>query len=187
MLEDFDRPLNKRGRAAAKAMGRYLTEAGIQPSQVLCSSARRTRETLERLQEALETPVPVRFEKGLYLADAPSLLRRVKRLNDSLASVMLVGHNPGLERFALMLVNEEDEPLHRQLAAKFPTGGLAVLESGVERWAELQPACARLTAFVRARELAVADRGRQVILAASAGAEVAARSFRRASVIGSDR
>ena len=95
MLDDFDRPLNKRGRAAAKAMGRYLTEAGIQPSQVFCSSAKRTRETLERVQEGLGAAVPVRFEKGLYMADAPSLLRRMKRLNDSLASVMLIGHNPG--------------------------------------------------------------------------------------------
>ena len=52
-----------------------------------------------------------------------------------------------------MLINEQDEPLHQQLAAKFPTSGFAVLEADVERWADLQPACAKLTGFVRAREL----------------------------------
>jgi phosphohistidine phosphatase len=157
VLDDFDRPLNKRGRAAAVAIGRFLAEGGMLPSQVLCSSARRTRETLERLQEVLATPLPARFEKGLYLADAPSLLRRVKRLNDSLASVMLVGHNPGLEHLALLVAAEGDETLRRELAAKFPTGGLAILEASVERWADLKPACARITVFVRARDLALTE------------------------------
>lgn len=156
-LDDFERPLSKRGRAAAASIGRHLAETGIQPSQVLCSSAKRTRQTLERLQGMLATPLPARFEKGLYLADAPTLLRRIKRLNDSLLSVMLIGHNPGLESLALLLAADGEAPLRRQLAAKFPTGGLAVLEASVDRWADLAPGCASLTAFVRARDLAPVD------------------------------
>jgi phosphohistidine phosphatase len=152
-LEDFDRPLNKRGRDAAAAMGRLLAEKQIHPSQVLCSSSRRTRETLARIQDEMGTPIPARFEKGLYLADAAALLRRVKRLNDSLLSVMLIGHNPGLEQLALALAERGDSVLSRQLAAKFPTGSLAVLESEVGRWGELQPGRAILTQFVRPRDL----------------------------------
>jgi phosphohistidine phosphatase len=151
--EDFDRPLNKRGRAAATAVGRYLAEQRVAPSQVLCSSAKRTRETLERMQEGMGAALPARFEKGIYLAEAPTLLRRLKRLNDSLASAMLIGHNPGLERLALMLAADSDEILRRQLAAKFPTGALAVLDADIGRWADLAPGCAALTAFVRARDL----------------------------------
>jgi len=152
-LDDFERPLNKRGRAAATAMGRLLAEKGMHPSQVLCSSSRRTRETLARIQEELATPVPARFEKGLYLAESETLLRRVRRLNDSLQSVMLIGHNPGLHQFALLLAQGGEGAHHRQLAAKFPTGSLAVLESEISRWGEFRPGSAVLTEFVRPRDL----------------------------------
>jgi phosphohistidine phosphatase len=154
--EDFDRPLNKRGRAAATAMGGYLARRSITPAQVLCSSAKRARETMERLQAALGPAVPVRFEKGLYMADAPVLLRRLKRLNDSIASAMLVGHNPGLERLALLLAADSEDPstdARRTLETKFPTGSLAVIEADVDRWADLAPGCGRLTDFVRARDV----------------------------------
>jgi phosphohistidine phosphatase len=152
-LDDFDRPLNKRGRVAAKAIGEYMARHGIAPGQVLCSSAKRTRETMERVQEKVGGAVPVRFEKGIYMAEAPALLRRLKRLNDSLGSAMLVGHNPGLERLALLLATDSEDGLRSQLQAKFPTGSLAVIEAGVERWAELAPGCGRITALVRARDL----------------------------------
>ena len=150
--EDFDRPLNKRGRDAAKAIGEYMAREGILPAQVLCSSAKRTRETMERLQEAVGGAVPVRFEKGIYMAEEAGLLRRLKRLNDSLGSAMLVGHNPGLQQLALLLTAEGDG-LRSQLQAKFPTAGMAVIETPVERWADLKAGCGRITAFVLARDL----------------------------------
>jgi len=159
-LDDFERPLGKRGRQAAKEMAKYLAKHKIAPDQVLCSSARRTRETLELVQRGLDAAVPVRFEKGVYMAEATGLLRRLRRLNDSLSSVMLVGHNPGLERLALALVapaagsgNDAADGLRRNLAAKFPAGALAVIEAGIEHWHDLAPATARLTAFVRPKDL----------------------------------
>lgn len=152
--EDFDRPLNKRGRDAAKAIGEYMARERIVPAQVLCSSAKRTRETMERLQEAVGGAVPVRFEKGIYMAEEAGLLRRLKRLNDSLGSAMLVGHNPGLQQLALLLAADADgDGLRSQLQAKFPTAGMAVIETPVERWADLKPGCGRITAFVLARDL----------------------------------
>lgn len=151
--EDFDRPLSKRGRAAAKAMGAYLARHDIAPAQVLCSSAKRTRETMERVLKAVGAAMPVRFEKGIYMAEETKLLRRLKRLNDSLGSAMLVGHNPGLERLALLLSGEGGDALRSQLQEKFPSGSLAVIETAVERWADLEPGCGRITAFVRARDL----------------------------------
>ncbi len=152
-VEDFDRPLNKRGRAAAAAVGTYVAEHRIAPSQVLCSSSSRTRETLERVQDQLAAPVPVRFEKGLYLAEAPALLRRIKRLNDSLASVMLVAHSPGLSHLALLLTADDGQAERQKLNAKFSTGSLAVIEADVTHWADLAPHCGRLVAFVRPRDL----------------------------------
>lgn len=152
-LDDFDRPLAKRGRREAAALGAHLAAHRIAPAQVLCSPARRTRETLERIQDALGAPLPTRFERAIYMAEAPDLLRRLRRLSDTLASAMLVGHNPGLERLAAILASAGDERLRRRMAEKFPTAALAVIVADIDHWADLQAGCGRIEAFVSARDL----------------------------------
>ncbi len=99
--------------------------------------------------------VPTRFEKGIYMADAPQLLRRLRRLGE-VASVMVIGHNPGLETLARMLVGLGDEAIRARMAAKFPTGALAVLAADIDDWPHLEPGCARLVDFVRPADLGAA-------------------------------
>lgn len=152
-IPDLDRPLAKRGRRAAAAMGRHLLQRRIIPDQVLCSPAQRARETLDRVEEHLAAAVPVRYEKAIYMADAAALLRRLGRLSDSLASVMLIGHNPALETLAQMLVACADEAPRQQFGSKFPTGALAVLTTEAARWRDVRRGCARLTAFIRPKDL----------------------------------
>lgn len=151
-LADLDRPLAKRGRRAAKLMADHLLSAGIEPAQILCSPSVRTRETLAAIEKRLAATLAVRIEKALYLADAPALLRRIRRLSDSLPTVMLIGHNPGLETLALMLLPGSDR-LAGGLAEKFPTGALCVLVCAVDRWRDVGPATATLDAFVRPGDL----------------------------------
>jgi phosphohistidine phosphatase len=150
-LEDFDRPLGKRGRKAAEAMAGHLARNGIGPDQILCSPSRRTCETLERMGETFAA-VPTRFEKGIYLADASSLLRRLRRLGD-VASVMIVGHNPGLEMLASVLVGTGEKVPRARLARRFPTGALVVLTADIEDWRQLEAGCALLVDFVCPRDL----------------------------------
>lgn len=152
-LDDFDRPLNPRGRRAARAMAQYLRKAALRPDMILCSAARRTRETYDILEPALEG-IPVSFEADLYEAGRHDLLKRLHRLDDHLHTVMLIGHNPGLERLASALANGHGEakPLAR-LAEKYPTGTLAVLEADIARWGALQDGACRLTGFVRPADL----------------------------------
>lgn len=152
-MADFDRPLAKRGRRAAAAMGHHLFEQQIAPAQILCSPAQRTRETLERMEKHFAATVPVRYEKAIYLADAPALLRRLTRLSDSLGSIMLIGHNPGLETLTSILVDRSDDGSQQRLGKKFPTGALAVLNADVAHWHDLRSGCATLTAFVRPKDL----------------------------------
>jgi phosphohistidine phosphatase len=92
-LPDHDRPLAGRGRRAAKAIARHMREQGIEPDLVLCSSARRARETLDRMEPAVGTPA-VRVEPDLYAASARALLERLRSVLDTVESVMLIGHNP---------------------------------------------------------------------------------------------
>lgn len=152
-LADIDRPLNKRGTAAAKQMRDHIGREAWLPAQVLCSPAKRTRETLDHILDAFGAAVPVRFEKGIYMAEAQTLLRRLRRLSDSLGSVMVIGHNPGLEHMALMLTDAEDTPLRRDMAGKFPTGALAIIGCAVDHWTDLKPACGQLEVFLRPKDI----------------------------------
>lgn len=151
--DDFDRPLNNRGRKNAQALAKYLRKSAIRPALILCSAARRTRETYDILEPGLEG-TSVSIEAELYEAAKHDLIDRLRRLDDHLGSVLLIGHNPGLERLALALSSGHGEakPLAR-LAEKYPTGTLAVLETDIAHWGALQDGCCRLTDFVRPADL----------------------------------
>jgi phosphohistidine phosphatase len=144
---DAERPLMKRGRKAAAAMGGYL--AGLQPypTLVLCSTARRTRETLDAILPALDAEPQLLIEEALYLAGVSRLLDRLQRLPEQAQSVLLIGHNPGLHQLAASLASEAGE-----LAESFPTAALAVLRvSG--HWSALRPHQATLIDFKTPKSL----------------------------------
>jgi phosphohistidine phosphatase len=138
-LADRDRPLAGRGRRAAKAIGRHLRDAGIDPELVLCSPARRARETLERIEPALGRGA-VRVEPALYGASAGELLVLLHEVPDTVGSVMLIGHNPAMADLTFDLCGFDE---------KYPTAALATLE--LHSWATLKRA--ELVDFVRPREL----------------------------------
>jgi phosphohistidine phosphatase len=146
-LADHDRPLAKRGRRAAKAMAGYLRENEIAPELVLCSTARRARETFERIEPALGAP-EVWHERDLYGVSPGKLLERLRSVPDGVGSVMVIGHNPTLEDLALDLARPSSK--REELEVKFPTGALAALEFP-GTWRELDEA--ELVAFVRPRDL----------------------------------
>lgn len=152
-LDDFQRPLNPRGRAAAKAMGKHLKQQSIHPGMILCSAALRTRATYEILERHLEG-VPVSYEDGLYEATRGELLNRLQRLDGHLDSVMLIGHNPGLERLAQALCGQRGSAKALALLdQKYPTGTLAILTTKCPHWAELDAGTCKLVDFVRPRDL----------------------------------
>lgn len=152
-LGDFDRPLNKRGRTAAKAMAKELQRSGIAPDVILCSSARRTQETLLYLLKRLPERIRVDCTDALYLASPKDMLERLKALPSSVNSVMLIGHNPGLAELALVLAStKSDHQALDRLTAKYPTGALAVF-SGPGNWTDLTKGQASLDAFICPRDL----------------------------------
>jgi phosphohistidine phosphatase len=152
-LSDHERPLAPRGRRAAEAMAAHLRDEGIEPDLVLCSSSRRTRETLDRLSPALGARPSVSIESELYGASERELLERLNALDDQPQSVLVIGHNPGIEQLAIDLAGSGAQPQLDALRRKFPTGALATLE--FERgWSELAPSSARLADFVTPKQLA---------------------------------
>jgi phosphohistidine phosphatase len=150
-LPDRDRPLAPRGRRDAKRIAKHLARLGTGPELILCSPSKRTRQTLDLIRPVLGATSTVTLDEDLYAASSDDLLERVRLVPEAVASVMLIGHNPGLHRLALELASDGGE-LDR-LEAKFPTAALATLTIAERTWNGLRPADAVLAAFVVPKQL----------------------------------
>lgn len=149
---DHARPLVERGREDVALIGRWMREQGLSPDLALVSDSRRTRETMELLLPHLARAPHLRIDPGLYLAEAPRLARALKAAPPSTASLLLVGHNPGLHELALGLVGAGEPAAVAALAANLPTAAVAVVDfEGA--WSDLAELSGRLTRYVTAKSL----------------------------------
>lgn len=148
-LPDFDRPLSARGRKAAPLMADRLAKAGYQPDVVLCSGARRTRETLDLIKPTLPRKAKVQHLKELYMAVPREMLNLVAKAPDSAQTLLLIGHNPGIGSLAGWLAGEGDADQLARMRRKFPTAAVAVLTFDAARWSDLSGESGTLVAFMR--------------------------------------
>ena len=139
-VPDQDRPLAKRGRRDAPVIGRWLRDRGYLPDTVICSAARRTRQTWELVVPELGGSPSVTFEPRAYAANAMTLLYLVRELPAASRAAMLVGHNPGVAELATSLAQPPD---HDDAPIRFPTAAAAILDVSGD-WADLAPGRARL-------------------------------------------
>ena len=162
-VPDHERPLARRGQRDAPAMGRWLRAAGHLPDQVLCSTARRARETWQLAQAGLGATPPVSFDGRAYQASAGQLLDLVRRAPPAARTFLIVGHDPAVPELALTLAATPPGPagagsdtappaMFDRMRAKFPTAAIAILEF-TGNWDQLAPGSARLTRFVTPRDL----------------------------------
>ncbi len=151
--DDVDRPLAPRGRRAAALMGIYLRDEKLVPDLVLCSAARRARETWQGAAQAFPASPPIEVERELYLATGEALLKRLRRAPDSMKTVLFVGHEGGVDELARQLAGAGSAELRRRLAEKFPTAGLAVVALTLDHWADAAQKKGTLTRFVVPKEL----------------------------------
>lgn len=155
-LADIDRPLNKRGRQAAAVMARHLRTCGLTPQLILCSSAVRAEQTLAALYAEMGNTLEVRIERALYMASPNTMLALVRDVPDSVGSLMIIGHNPGLQNFALDLIGGGAEEQWGELAHKFPTAALAVIDFDLDHWTDVKARRGKLIAFRRPKAEAAA-------------------------------
>ncbi|MGO4684915.1 SixA phosphatase family protein [Hyphomicrobium sp. 2TAF46] len=152
-IDDFDRPLNDRGRTAAPVMGAVLQELNFAPDRILCSPAKRTQETLTLISPFVKD-AEVTFDEQLYLTSQETLLSRLKAVPVGVKKVLMIGHNPGMHGLALMLAGTGDAKSISRLEDKFPTAALATFSFPQVAWRDLTPASGHLEAFVTPRDRA---------------------------------
>jgi phosphohistidine phosphatase len=147
-LADHDRPLNTRGLRSAPRIGAWLAERGILPEAVLCSTARRTRETWAGIATQLPgAPEPV-YSHGLYHAAPVDMLNAIR---DSDAAILaVIGHNPGIGSLAWSLCQEPPE--HPRFGL-YPTGATLILDFDIAHMTDIAPGQGKVTGFAVPREL----------------------------------
>ncbi len=151
-VSDRDRDLTPRGRNAAQAIGRHLTAKALVPELVICSPARRAAETWRLAAPELPNPPPVIVDEAIYaFDDGEAILGSLRHRAAAAASVLIVGHNPSIETLARRLANSGSKKLRANLAAKYPTGTLAVLALDANDWSTIGGGT--LTHFVRPKDI----------------------------------
>jgi phosphohistidine phosphatase len=155
-LQDAARPLTDRGEATARLMGVYMARHSLVPERVLCSPARRTRETWAGIAAQWPPDIDVVFDRRLYAA-TPQVVLSVVRAQDSAArSLLVIGHNPGLQEAAELLIASGDVELRERLREKFPTAALAVIDFTIDTWSGVHERSGRLDRYVTPRSIAAA-------------------------------
>ena len=163
-VPDHERPLGPRGQRDAPVMGRWLRAAGHVPDQVLCSTARRARQTWQLAQAGLGATPSASFDDSVYEGSAAQLLDLIRRAPPAARTLLIAGHDPAIAELALRLT-ATTSPAHvgaagdaappdmiDRMRAKFPTAAIAVFEFA-GNWDQLGPGTARLTNFVTPRDL----------------------------------
>ena len=143
-LADFDRPLNDRGLSAAPLMGRVLIKKGYRPELIISSPAERAKMTAALFKAASGLDSPLEFDDRIYEASPQKLQKVVSKVEGDEGSVMVVGHNPGMEGFVRLLTSK-NEPM--------PTASIAVIELKIDSWSEIAPSSGRLIEIIRPREV----------------------------------
>lgn len=151
-LRDFDRPLNDRGRKAAKAMGAEMRKRDVKPDLVLTSPAVRARQTLTLVQEGYGQAFNVSEERRIYAADVSTLIDVVRSVPEDTERLMIVGHNPGFQDLVLLLAGGQDA-LRSEAAQRFPTAALAEIRFECDSWKEIGAGSGQLCRLTKPRDL----------------------------------
>jgi phosphohistidine phosphatase len=152
-MPDRNRPLNKRGREAAPIVAAHIFSQDLVPQRALVSIATRTRETWKLMLPFFPRKPETIFEARLYESSPHTILAVIKETPASIKSLMIVGHNPSLQALAMALIGSGSAKARDDLAAKFPTAALAVIDFAAGPWSAVRPGTGRLEHFVRPRDL----------------------------------
>lgn len=145
--DDHARPLNDRGRTAARALGRWLAAEALLPDQVISSDSQRTQETWAGLSLTLPPLQPV-WQRSLYLATPETMVNALRTCTGR--CVLLIGHNPGCAEFAEQILR--DAPNHDRFW-DYPTGATLVADLQIDSWAQIAWKSAKAHLFIVPREL----------------------------------
>jgi phosphohistidine phosphatase len=152
-LDDFERPLSRRGRDAAPLVGRHIARRGWVPDMAIVSPAARTRQTWDLVAAEFPRRPQLVVDRSIYEAEPGAILAAIRGISDDVATLMVVGHNPGLEQLAWRIAGDgSSAEALKTIRNKYPTGATAVFQLA-GTWAHLDETACRLVDFISPRDL----------------------------------
>ena len=152
-LSDFERPLNPRGKKAAKLMGSFMANNNMSPNLVLCSAANRTKETLKLLMPHFSDETQINYLNILYEGTVSDYLNEIANKGKNHNSILIIGHSPIIQVLALNLIKNTDSKDCARVAHHFPTAALANIELDLKFWSKLELRHGTLQGYYLPREL----------------------------------
>ncbi len=154
VARDFDRPLNKRGERAAILIGQWMKREGLAFDHVLASPAVRVIDTIDQVAKGYGTRIEPQWDRRIYLASSATLMDVLRDEAKQHKSVLMIGHNPGMEDLVFDIVPDDgSSPLRDVIYEKYPTAAVARMELDIDDWADLDRNCGKVTHFIRPRDL----------------------------------
>lgn len=153
-MSDRERRLAPRGVENAQSLGILINNRKMKFDRVLCSSSERTRETIAAINAQQATPFAVEYQDQLYLASPGDLIHTLQILPETIQSVLIIGHNPGIHQLCLTLAQSGEPDAMGEVELKYATCGFAILECEVNQWAQLAPGCAHLAHYLNRHHVA---------------------------------
>jgi phosphohistidine phosphatase len=151
---DFDRPLNQRGEKAAITVGKWVKDQGLTFDHVVASPAVRVIDTIDQFVKGTGERIDATWDRRIYLASSATLMDVLRDQSDAFTSVLMVGHNPGMEDLVFDIVPDDgSSPLRDVVWEKYPTAAIARIELNIDSWADIDRKCGKLTHFIRPRDL----------------------------------
>jgi phosphohistidine phosphatase len=153
-MSDFERPLNERGRKAAPLMGEYIRKNQLQPDSIVSSPAERAKQTAQLVKESAQLESEIIFNEKIYEASVGRLLEVIGEQPETVESILLVGHNPGLEGLVKFLTGE---------LQAMPTAALAIVDLQIDKWSEIAASKGELRDLIRPKEIEKTENGKRKV------------------------
>ena len=153
-LHDIDRPLNERGKRQAQRLGSWLEEKAIEPELIICSAAKRARQTLKKMSLNWQADPELIVEDRLYLASPGTIISLLAEHGRARSHIMIIGHNPGLHMLAHGLASKGDEDDLALLREKYPTGTFCSINSKADKWKKIGKSSGKLIYLATPKQLA---------------------------------
>ena len=153
-LDDFDRPLAKRGMKSSNKIGKYLKKNKFIPDIVYYSTAIRAKQTWDWVNRIIKKKKNIIYKDNLYMANSADFMNIVKKTNNKHKSLMIISHNPGIENFALELIKNKKNNKYKSISFKYPTAGLAIIKfKSVVNWSKIKYENGDIYVFIKPRDL----------------------------------
>ena len=151
--DDFDRPLNSRGRENAQMVAKHIHSWGFKPELTLCSSALRCKQTLELIIPYFPKKMHIRYLDELYLAPERAILEMIKSIKLSIDQMLVIGHNPGLSDLSQSLIYSSNKKNDYFETQQFPTSAASIFEMSINNWVNFKLSESKIIDFVTPKNL----------------------------------